>query len=79
VLFARSKLESLALDPSPLSPRMEGTEEGFHWQTTVTNVPGNALWARQSLQDVQLTVTWRAGLVDRSLTVATRHLGKVAP
>ncbi len=77
VLYAQSKLESLALNAEPLPAHEDGTEDGYHWEVTATPVPDNALWSRQILQDVRLSVTWKAGMSERSLTVATRHLGRV--
>lgn len=79
VLYAQSKLESLALDPTPLPAHEQGDEDGFRWRITAVTVSSNMPWDRQVLQDVQLNVTWKAGLHERSLTVATRHLGRVAP
>ena len=79
VLFTQSKLETLAINPAPLPAHDQGTEDGYHWEVTATNVPTNALWSRQILQDVQLSVTWQSGTSERSLTVNTRHLGRVSP
>jgi len=77
VLYAQSKLELLALNAEPLPPHEEGTEDGYHWEVTATPVPEAALWSRQILQDVRLSVTWQTETNSRSLTVATRHLGRV--
>lgn len=76
ILFAQSKLETLALVSTPLPWFDEGEDNGFHWQVTAHNLNTNTPWQRQVLQDVNLLVTWRTGGHERTLSVTTRHLGR---
>ncbi len=78
-LYTQSKLETLALVPTPLPAHEEGMEDGFHWQFTTQSVSADAPWQRLVMQDVQLVVTWQSGAHERSLTATTRHLGRRSP
>lgn len=78
-LFVQSKLETLSSISTPLPAKSEGHDEGFGWQVTVQNLPASSPTSKLVLQELQLVVSWRDGINERSLTVITRHLGRTGP
>jgi len=78
VLFAQSKLETLATTTAPLPATDRGYEKDLSWSIVTHDVSSREAWDRLVLQEVELTVRWRDRGHDRSITVATRHLGRTA-
>ena len=74
-LFAQSKLDTLAIRPTPLPAKDGGYDKDLSWTIISRDVSSSGPWNPLVLQDVELTVLWRDGSYGRSLTFTTRHLG----
>ncbi len=68
---------------SPLSPGVRsGEAEGYRWQVTVRPAvagrpAGNGTPAVPALYSIEARVSWRRGLVARTVTLATLRLGRI--
>lgn len=79
VLLARSMLDEIASRQGLLESSSSGSLAGtpYTWAISATRLPDTVQGAGTAhLQDVTLTITWREGVRDQSVSVATRHLGR---
>jgi general secretion pathway protein I len=80
LLLAQSKLDEIATVKGALPPQSSGEFPGgeIHWSITTEKVQ-DAWPSAALLQNVHLTLEWRDGLNNQSLSIETRHLGAVRP
>jgi Tfp pilus assembly protein PilV len=79
-LLAQSKLDEFAATRYVLPASVFGVFPGTRitWTAQTSDLPGSTAGrAAIMLQDVALTLEWPDGLVRRSVTFRTRHLGTV--
>ncbi len=79
ILLAQSKLDEMTVVRGLLAAQTSGRFDGTSYAWTISAIPlpdATHHINTVHLQNVTLTVTWREGLNELSVSVNTRHLGR---